>query len=54
MEFFFWVDQTQSSLIEVTSQAVQNLKEAGAREGITLPYPVQTLRVRQLADEEPL
>lgn len=54
MEFFFWVDQRQSSLIEVTSQAVQKLKEAGAREGIPLPYPVQTLRVRQLADEEPL
>ena len=50
----FWIDQTQSSLFETTSQAVQALKEEAAREGINLPYPIQTMRLRQLTEEEPL
>ena len=49
----FWIDQTESSLLQVTSEAVQALKEAAAREGINLPYPVQTVRLRQLSDQEP-
>jgi small-conductance mechanosensitive channel len=48
------MDQTQSSLFVVTSEAVKALKEAAATEGINLPYPIQTVRVRQLAGEEPL
>jgi small conductance mechanosensitive channel len=54
MQTHFWVDQTQSSLLEVTSEAVQALKEAAAREGMNLPYPIQTIRLRQLAEEEAL
>jgi small conductance mechanosensitive channel len=54
MGVYFWVDQTRSSLLEVTSRAVQALKETAASEGIDLPYPVQTIRLRQLADEEQL
>lgn len=54
MEAFFWFDQDRSSGLEVTSQAVQAMKEAAAREGINLPYPIQTVRLRQLAEGEPL
>jgi len=54
MEAYFWIDQTKSSLAEVTSKAVQALKEVAVREGINLPYPIQTVRLRQLTDEEPL
>ncbi|TKJ29827.1 MAG: hypothetical protein CEE40_07045 [Chloroflexi bacterium B3_Chlor] len=54
MEAYFWIDQTESSLAIVKSKAVQALKEVAVREGINLPYPIQTVRVRQLTDEEPL
>lgn len=54
MEAYFWIDQTKSSLAEVKSKAVQALKEVAVREGINLPYPIQTVRLRQLTDEEPL
>ena len=54
MGVYFWIDQTRSSLLDVTSQGVRALKEAAAREGINLPYPIQTIRWRQLADEEPV
>ncbi|NIN69945.1 MAG: mechanosensitive ion channel [Anaerolineae bacterium] len=54
MEAYFWIDQTESSLAEITSKAVLALKEAAEREGINLPYPIQTVRVHQMADAEPL
>ncbi len=54
MTAYIWIDQTESSLFVVTSEAVKALKEAAAREGINLPYPIQTVRVRQMGDEEPL
>lgn len=54
MGVYFWIDQTRSSLFDVTSQGVRALKEAAAREGINLPYPIQTIHLRQLADEEPV
>lgn len=54
MEAYFWIDQTESSLAIVKSKAVQALKEVAVREGINLPYPIHTVRVRQLTDEEPL
>lgn len=54
MEAYFWIDQTKSSLAEVTSKAVQAVKEVAVREGINLPYAIQTVRLRQLTDEEPL
>lgn len=54
MEAFFWIDQTKLGLAEVTSKAVRALKEAAEREGINLPYPIQTVRVHQMTDAEPL
>jgi len=51
---YFWMDQTTSGLLEVTSEAVKALKEAAARGGINLPYPIHTVRLRQLTGEEPL
>jgi small conductance mechanosensitive channel len=54
MEAYFWIDQTEWSLAKVTSKAVLALKEAAEREGINLPYPIQTVRVRQMTDAEPL
>jgi small-conductance mechanosensitive channel len=54
MTAYFWIDQTESNLFGVTSEAVKGLKEAAAREKINLPYPIQTVRVRQIADEDPL
>lgn len=54
MAAYFWIDQTESSLVQVTSEAVKAVKEAAERESINLPYPVQTVRVRQLTDNEPL
>lgn len=54
MEAFFWIDQTRLGLAEVTSKAVRALKEAAEREGINLPYPIQTIRVHQMTDAEPL
>lgn len=54
MEAYFWIDQTEWSLARVTSKAVLALKEAAQREGINLPYPIQTVRVHQMTDAEPL
>jgi small conductance mechanosensitive channel len=51
---YFWIDQTESSLFEVTSEAVKAVKETAAQAGVNLPYPVHTVRVRQLTDGEPL
>ncbi len=54
MEAYFWIDQTEWSLAKVTSKAVLAMKEAAEREGINLPYPIQTVRVHQMTDAEPL
>jgi small conductance mechanosensitive channel len=51
---YFWINQTVSSLLQVTSEAVKALKDAAVHSGINLPYPIQTVRLRQLTDEEPL
>ncbi len=47
MTAFFWFDQVSSDLFTVHSAAVQAISEAANREGITLPYPVQTIRLQQ-------
>jgi len=54
VDTYFWMDQSQSSLLEVTSGAVTALKEAAESAGINLPYPIQTVRVRQTPPTEPL
>jgi small conductance mechanosensitive channel len=54
VDTYFWIDQNESSMFEVTSRAVMALKEVAATEGINLPYPIQTVRVRRTTEEEPL
>jgi len=41
----FWINQQTHSLLEVHSAVVIAIKEAAEREGIDLPYPVQTVRL---------
>jgi small conductance mechanosensitive channel len=41
----FWVNQQTHGLFVVHSQVVQAIKEPAEREGIDLPYPVQTVRL---------
>ena len=41
----FWVNQEADGLFEVHSRVVQAIKETAEREGINLPYPVQTVRL---------
>ena len=54
VETYFWIDQAESSILEVTSRAVMALNEAAARQGLNLPYPIQTVRLRQISQAEPL
>jgi small-conductance mechanosensitive channel len=41
----FWVNQETHALFVVHSDVVQAIKEAAEREGIDLPYPIQTVRL---------
>ncbi len=41
----FWVNQETHGLFDVHSAVVQTIKEVAEREGIELPYPIQTLRL---------
>jgi small-conductance mechanosensitive channel len=41
----FWVNQETHGLFVVHSEAVQAIKQAAEREGIDLPYPIQTVRL---------
>ncbi|MBN1259351.1 MAG: mechanosensitive ion channel [Anaerolineae bacterium] len=41
----FWIDHQASDLFAVHSDAVVALNETAEREGIELPYPIQTVRV---------
>jgi small-conductance mechanosensitive channel len=43
----FWVNQETHGLFVVHSQVVQAIKETAEREGIDLPYPVQTVRLER-------
>ena len=42
----FWVDQVEYNLLDVHSEVVNAIKEASDQHGIRLPYPVQTLLVK--------
>ncbi len=48
----FWVDQRTHSLLDVHSDVVLALNEAAERYGIELPYPIQTVKVTQMARDE--
>lgn len=54
LETYFWIDQAESTMLEVSSRSVIALNEAAAREGLNLPYPIQTVRLRQISKAEPL
>lgn len=43
----FWVDQRTHSLLDVHSDVVLALNRAAERHDIELPYPIQTVQVRQ-------
>jgi small conductance mechanosensitive channel len=43
----FWVNQETHSLFGVHSAAVQAIKEVAEKEGIDLPYPIQTVRLER-------
>lgn len=41
----FWVNQETHGLFDVHSAVVQAIKETAERQGIDLPYPIQTVRL---------
>jgi len=43
----FWLDQRTHSLLDVHSDVVLALNQAAERHDIELPYPIQTVQVRQ-------
>ncbi len=43
----FWVNQRTHDLFETHSHVVQAIKEVAEREGIDLPYPIQTVRLER-------
>lgn len=45
LEARFWIDQRTHGHLDVQSDVVQAIKECAEREGIDLPYPVQTVRL---------
>jgi small conductance mechanosensitive channel len=53
VDTYFWIDQNESNMFEVTSQAVMAIKDTAATKGIDLPYPIQTIRLRQMPQTEP-
>jgi len=46
----FWVDQKENDLIGVHSEVVKAIKSASDTHGINLPYPVQTVLVKNVSD----
>jgi small conductance mechanosensitive channel len=42
---YFWFDQRTTGLFAVKTRAVKALKEAAEREGINMPYPIQTVQL---------
>lgn len=46
----FWVDQNKNDLLGVHSDVVKAIKLASDKHGINLPYPVQTVLVKNATD----
>ncbi len=44
LNVYFWVDQTQYSMLKVPSDVIQAIKEILEQEGIHIPYPIQTMK----------
>jgi small conductance mechanosensitive channel len=48
----FWVNQETHGLFDVHSSVVQTIKEVAEKEGVELPYPIQTVRLERLSNGE--
>lgn len=48
LEALFWVDQQEQDFLQVHSRVVKNILQAAEENQINLPYPVQTVLVRNL------
>ncbi|MGC9359325.1 MAG: mechanosensitive ion channel family protein [Anaerolineae bacterium] len=46
----FWIDTTTHGLLDVHSDVVMAINTAAEREGIELPYPIQTVRLEGLPE----
>lgn len=46
----FWIDTTAHGLLDVHSDVVMAINSAAEREGIELPYPIQTVRLERLSE----
>ncbi len=45
LNVYFWVDQTQYSMLKVPSDVIQAIKIASEREKIRIPYPIQIMKL---------
>lgn len=45
LNVYFWVDQTQYSMLKVPSDVIRAIKNTAEREAIHVPYPIQVLKV---------
>lgn len=45
LKLYGWADQAQSDFLKVRSEAIRRVKEAFDREGITMPEPINQLRI---------
>lgn len=48
LNVYFWVDQTQYSLLKVPSDVIRAIKDAAERESIHIPYPIQVVKVSKV------
>lgn len=44
LRVYFWLDLTTHNLLEVKSRAISEVKAALEKEGITIPYPIVTVK----------
>lgn len=49
LQAYFWVDQTQNSILKIPSDVINAIKQTSERESINIPFPIQTVR---FADQE--
>ncbi len=40
---YFWIDQTQNSILKIPSDVILAIRDATKRESINIPYPIQTV-----------
>jgi small-conductance mechanosensitive channel len=45
LQVYFWIDQTQNSIIQIPSDVILSIKDAAKRESINIPYPIQTVQL---------